>query len=259
PLLTGTAGNDVITAIPSASTINGLAGDDTLLGQGGNDVLNGGDGNDTLDGGLGNDTLDGGTGVNTASFNHAGAAVTVNLTKGTATGQGIDTLKNIQNVVGSSSNDTITGNAASNLIDGGAGIDTVRFDGVAAAVAVNLSTGTATGQGNDTLLNVENAVGSSLNDTFIGGAGNNVIDGGAGIDTVRFNGVAAAVTVNLVSGTASGQGSDTLRNIENATGSNLNDTITGNTGDNMLDGAAGIDTVRFDGVAAAVRVDLTAG
>ena len=143
PLLTGTAGNYVITAIPSASTINGLAGDDTLLGQGGNDVLNGGDGNDTLDGGLGNDTLDGGTGVNTASFNHAGAAVTVNLTKGTATGQGIDTLKNIQNVVGSNSNDTITGNAASNLIDGGAGTDTVRFDGVAAAVTVNLSTGTA--------------------------------------------------------------------------------------------------------------------
>lgn len=259
PLLNGTAGNDVITATPFGSTINGLAGDDTLLGQGGNDVLNGGDGNDTLDGGLGNDTLDGGAGVNTASFNHFGTPVTVNLVKGTATGQGTDTLKNIRNVVGSSFNDTITGNAANNVIDGGAGIDTARFDGVAAAVTVNLNTGAATGQGNDTLLGIENAVGSSLNDTFVGGAGNNVIDGGAGIDTIRFNGVAAAVTVNLVTSTATGQGSDTLRNIENVIGSNLNDTITGNTVSNIIDGGNGIDTVRFDGAAVAVTVDLTAG
>ena len=115
PLLNGTAGNDVITATPNDSTINGLGGDDKLIGRGGNDILNGGDGNDTLDGGLGNDTLDGGAGINTASFNHFPHPVTVNLAKGTATGQGNDVLRNIQNVIGSDLNDTIIGNAANKL------------------------------------------------------------------------------------------------------------------------------------------------
>ena len=259
PLINGTAGNDVITAIASNSTINGLAGNDTLLGQGGNDVLNGGDGNDTLDGGLGNDTLDGGKGNDTASFNHLSNAVTVNLVKDTATGQGSDTLKNIQNVTGSNSNDTITGNSGDNIIDGGLGTDTVRFDGIAFAVTVDLNKGKASGQGHDTLLNIENVVGSNLNDTFIDGAGNNVIDGGAGIDTIEFNGIAAGVTVNLANGTATGQGSDILRNIENVVGSNLNDTITGNAGNNVIDGGGAIDTVKFNGVAAAVTVNLTTG
>jgi Ca2+-binding RTX toxin-like protein len=259
PDITGTASADVIAATPTDSTINGLGGDDKLLGLGGTDVLNGGDGNDTLDGGLANDALDGGAGVNTAAFNHVFQAVTVDLTKGTATGQGTDTLKNIQNVTGSGANDTIIGSTGNNVIDGGGGIDTVRFNGVAAAVTVNLATGTATGQGSDTLLNIENITGSNLNDTITGSAGNNVIDGGAGIDTVRFDGVATAVTVNLVKGTARGQGTDTLRNIENVIGSNLNDTLTGNAGNNIINGAAGIDTVRFDGVATAVTVDLTKG
>jgi hypothetical protein len=166
PLINGTAGNDVITATSNDSTVNGLGGDDTLIGQGSNDVLNGGDGNDTLDGGLGNDTLDGGAGVNTASFDHFPTPVTVNLAKGTATGQGNDVMRDIQNVIGSNFNDTIVGNAADNVINGGAGIDTVRFDGVAAAVMVDLSMETATGQGNDTLLNIENVTGSSLNAVF---------------------------------------------------------------------------------------------
>jgi serralysin len=144
------------------------------------------------------------------------------------------------------------------VIDGGAGIDTVRFDGVAAAVTVNLTKGTATGQGTDTLLNIENVTGSSLNDTITGNAGNNVIDGGAGIDAVRFDGVAAAATVNLVAGTATGQGNDTLHNIENVTGSNLNDTITGNSGNNVLDGKGGADTLAGLGGSDTYMVDNAA-
>jgi Ca2+-binding RTX toxin-like protein len=112
---------------------------------------------------------------------------------------------------------------------------------VAAGVTVNLVTGTATGQGNDILRNVENVVGSSLADTITGNAGNNLIDGGGGVDTVRFDGVAAAVTVNLLTGTATGQGTDTLRNIENVVGSSLADNITGNNGNNVLDGKGGAD------------------
>src|SRR6185437_10470790 len=138
PNLTGTANADVITATPTASVINGLGGNDALIGLAGNDALNGGDGNDTLDGGLGNDVLDGGAGFNTAAFNHLAQAVVVDLSKGTATGQGTDTLRNIQNVTGSILNDTFIGSAVRNVFDGGGGNDTVKFNGVAAAVAVSL-------------------------------------------------------------------------------------------------------------------------
>lgn len=111
-------------------------------------------------------------------------------------------------------------------------------------MTVNLAKGTATGQGNDTLRNIENVVGSSLNDTITGSAGDNVIDGGVGVNTVRFDGVAAAVTVDLTKGAATGQGNDILHNIENVTGSNLNETITGNGGDNVLDGKGGADVLK---------------
>jgi len=243
PNLTGTANADVITAAPNASVINGLGGNDTLIGLTGNDALNGGDGNDTVDGGLGNDVLDGGAGFNTAAFNHLAQAVVVDLSKGTATGQGTDTLHNIQNVTGSILNDTFIGSAVRNVFDGGGGNDTVKFNGVAAAVAVSLANGTATGQGADVLRNIENVVGSNLNDTIIGSSGDNIIDGGAGVDTVQFNAVSAAVTVSLATGVATGQGTDTLRNIENVTGSNLNDTITGNNGNNVIDGGGGADVL----------------
>ena len=105
--------------------------------------------------------------------------MTVNLVNGTATGQGSDTLRNIENVVGSNLNDTITGNAVNNVIDGGGGIDTVRFNGVAAAVTVNLTTGTATGQGTDTLLNIENVTARTSTIQSPGTPAENVLDGGA--------------------------------------------------------------------------------
>ena len=38
----------------------------------------------------------------------------------------------------------------------------------------------------DTLINIENLTGSALDDTLEGNAGNNVLVGGAGIDTVSY-------------------------------------------------------------------------
>jgi len=55
---------------------------------------------------------------------------------------------------------------------------------------------------------------------------------------------AAAVTVDLTAGTASGgAGSDTLLSIENVTGGGFDDTLSGDAGANVLDGAAGADTM----------------
>ena len=213
-------------------------------------------------------------------------------------GAGTDTLLSIENLTGGSGNDTLTGNAGNNLIDGGAGndtliggagndtlngrdgIDTASYVGTAGAVTVSLAlTGSQAtgGAGTDTLLNIENLIGGSGNDTLTGNAGNNVIDGGAGNDTLiggagddtlnggdgndtaSYAGVATGVTVSLATTTGQntgGAGTDTLLNIENLNGGSGNDTLTGNSGNNVLNGGNGTDTASYAGVATGVTVSL---
>nr|WP_321237774.1 retention module-containing protein [uncultured Tolumonas sp.] len=131
----GTTGNDILTGGLGSDYIDGRAGsdilyggdgNDTLLGGYGNDILYGGEGNDLLLGGFNNDILDGGNGTDTASFSDASAGVTVNLDTGIATdGSSLDTLTNIENIIGSQYNDSLTGDNGVNNISGGAGNDTL--------------------------------------------------------------------------------------------------------------------------------------
>ena len=75
---------------------------------------------------------------------------------------------------------------------------------------------------NDTRSLIENATGGAGNDIFVGNIANNVLDGGAGSDTVIFTGT-TGVTVTLndtgadVIVTHDGE-TDTLRSIENIGG-----------------------------------------
>jgi Ca2+-binding RTX toxin-like protein len=113
------------------------------------------------------------------NYSASTAGITVNLITGTGSAGGDaqgDILSGIENIVGSGFSDTITGSAAVNVIDGGAGTDTLSYAGSAAAVTVNLSTGTGSG-GNadgDIISGIENVTGSDHNDTLIGDAGVNV-------------------------------------------------------------------------------------
>ena len=117
------------------------------------------------------------------------------------------------------------------------------------AVTVSLAAGTATGQGSDTLTDIENITGSAYADTLTGdgnanvlsgGAGGDALDGGAGADTADYTTSTAAVTIDLQNGTASGgdAASDTLTSIENVTGSNtaaaIRDTIYGDANANTI-------------------------
>ncbi|HEY9345037.1 MAG TPA: calcium-binding protein, partial [Inquilinus sp.] len=61
-IINGTPDDDVFAGDGENDTINGLGGNDVLLGNGGDDELNGGDGNDELYGGGGSNTLGGGGG-----------------------------------------------------------------------------------------------------------------------------------------------------------------------------------------------------
>ncbi len=101
---------------------------------------------------------------------------------------------------------------------------------------------------NDTRSLIENVKGGAGNDVFVGNTANNILDGGAGSDTVIFTGQ-TGITATLndtgadVIVTHDGE-TDTLRNIENIQGTVGNDTLTGNSQDNVLSGgASGNDTL----------------
>ncbi len=190
----------------SADQLTGSAGADRLEGGAGNDTLLGGDGNDVLVGGAGDDTLNGGNGSDTASYAGSTGAVSVSLAltgPQDTLGAGHDTLAKIENLIGSSFADTLTGNAGNNRLDGGlgddtliggAGNDTYVVDAKDVVVeAAGGGTDTEISSASNTVLaaNVENltlatgglnATGNELANKIIGNAAANLIDGGAGAD-----------------------------------------------------------------------------
>ncbi|MHA6263298.1 calcium-binding protein [Arenibacterium sp. CAU 1754] len=204
--------------------LKGKDGDDTILGLAGDDRLNGGDGDDTLDGGADNDVLIGGTGADTliggegidrALYIDATAAVTVDLLSGTGTGDEAegDTLTGIEIVSGSDFDDTLIGDDGDNTLIGNLGDDTL--------------------------------IGNLGRDTLRGDGGADTLNGSKGIDTASYVTSAAAVTVNLGAGTATGGDAtgDVLINIEGVDGSSFNDVLTGDAKGNYLDGKIGDDTL----------------
>ena len=121
-------GNDL------ANQIVGNAGNNVLSGAGGDDVIKGGAGNDTLNGGLGDDNMDGGAGVDTVTYADASGPVTVSLavTSFQNTGSaGVDKVVNVENLIGSNFDDTLTGSSVRNVITGGGGADTMTGGGSA--------------------------------------------------------------------------------------------------------------------------------
>jgi Ca2+-binding RTX toxin-like protein/subtilisin-like proprotein convertase family protein len=251
-------------ALTGAAATNGTGNalNNTLTGNAAVNVLNGGVGADTMVGGAGNDTY---------YVDNVGDVVTENLNEGTDTvystisyalGANVEQLSlqgtSAINATGNALGNVIWGNAGDNVLDGGAGGDWVYYNTATAGVSVDLSLTTAQntiGAGIDTLTNFESILGSVYNDSLKGnannnvlngGAGNDTLDGGAGSDWIYYNTATSAVTVDLSLTTAQntiGAGIDTLSNFEYVYGSGYNDTLTGNTLGNYLDGNAGADTM----------------
>ena len=191
---------------------------DTLNGDSVDNTISGGEGIDYISGGAGDDTLNGGNG-----------------------------------------NDQIWGGAGADTIDGGRGANTAYYTGSPAAVTVNLTTGNHTGghaQG-DTFTNIHHIVGSSHDDKFTGDEDVNYFDGGPGADAYDgkggedwvvyyVEGCCTGLTLDMATpanskGNAKG---DTFTSIERIVGSQWNDTITGNSDDNILSGYRRDDTVK---------------
>jgi Ca2+-binding RTX toxin-like protein len=87
------------------------------------------------------------------------------------------------------------------------------------------------------------------NDYIEGGAGADILDGGNGIDTLGYASSSAGVSINLLTGTASGGDAegDTFLGFENVTGSAHSDQIVGNGQGNVINGFAGNDTIEGHG------------
>ncbi|MBL0845222.1 putative Ig domain-containing protein [Pseudomonas mediterranea] len=270
---------DIFDHANQGGMISGTDQADTLVGSSGNDTLDGDLGADSLTGGDGNDiyvvdnAFDSVVETNTSTSQIDTVKASVSWTLGA----------NLENLVltgvsdidgtGNERRNFITGNIANNVLDGAAGNDsmsggdgndTYYVDNTGDTV-IETNSNPLTG-GIDSVhsrlasytlaSNVENlyidtpdaanGTGNTLDNTLFAGAGNNVLDGREGNDTVSFAQALAGVTVTLSTSAQQntiGSGLDTLKNFENLTGSAYADTLTGNSGGNILDGGAGNDTL----------------
>ncbi|MFZ4758794.1 MAG: beta strand repeat-containing protein, partial [Burkholderiaceae bacterium] len=243
-------------------SIENLAGSeyaDTLRGNDAGNALWGGGGDDLLEGRGGADTLDGGAGTDTATYANATVGMTVNLSSGSgqfSAGEASgDVLVSVENLIGSTyadllsgssannsivgglGDDTIEGRAGADTLVGGVGTDTASYANAAGAVSVSLATvgaqGGATEATGDLLSQFENLEGSAFGDLLAGDAAANRVSGLGGDDTI--------------SGAA---GNDTLQ------GGDGDDVLQGGAGADTLEGGAGADAASYAGATAAVTVDL---
>lgn len=199
-------------------------GRDTLVnveGLGGSDhddVLSGDPGVNSFDGLGGDDKILGGRGVDTLGLIFTNGNNFVNLRGGTAVGDGADTLRNLENVIGSSQDDYITGSGGPNGLFGA--------------------------EGNDTMY------GRAGDDIMLGFADRDTMFGGAGVaDFVSYSDRPdLAVNLNLLTGKVRrDDGNDTLDGVEMVEGSARADEIIGDHGPNFFYADEGNDRVNGNG------------
>lgn len=200
-------------------------------------------------------------------FSGAGANSVVNSGMITAVGMAIQGNSGNDRITNYGTLQTTSGATGAVLLDLQGGND--FYEGIGGSAIGGMI---KLGDGNDT------AFGGLGDEAFSGGEGTDYIDGGAGNDMLDYSEAEGRVNVNLSRTTSQPiggeQGSDTLINIENVTGSAHGDDIIGSTGNNALyggvgddtlegglgsdtlDGGNGINTARYSGAAAA-EVDLT--
>lgn len=214
--IVGTAGADRLKGTARADVIVGQGEIDHISAGGGSDRVCGGNGNDIVVGGKGDDRIRGGPGL-----------------------------------------DSLSGRSGADALDGGTGRgDAAKFRRATRAVTASLPAGTASGEGADTMVGIEQLWGSNFGDTLTGdasqdgnvlagGAGDDIIDGldaadriagGNGSDTLdggpgedlldhQLLSGPGPVTVDFGAGTVTGMGTDTIVDFEGANDTASDDTI----------------------------------
>ena len=261
--------------------LKGTGGADTLRGFDGNDRLFGRGGDDSLFGGRGDDLLDGGGGFDRVRYIDDPGGVVVNLATGRARDGygGTDRLVGIERVIGSSFDDVLrgsdrdesfSGGVSDDRIVGGGGRDHVFYADATAGLVLDLAAGTATGEGDDRLFEIEMVTGSNFSDTLLGSGadnlfvpdwdgdpttpnalvgGDDVIDGRGGTDTVDYGNAIGGVSVHLNLTLNGGRvfdalgNTDRLTNVEVVIGSRFRDDMAGGAFDCELRGGNAADVL----------------
>ncbi|MCC6918554.1 MAG: hypothetical protein IT548_05085 [Alphaproteobacteria bacterium] len=235
-------------ALTAAVSIAGTLLKDTLVGS---------SFSDTLKGGAGDDFLLGGEGIDTAVYSDAlTGGVRADLSAESAEGPstGFDTLRSIENLIGSRFSDTLRGSGGDNGLDGGDSGD--LLEGLAGNDTLEGRLGNDTlagGEGRDVLR------GGQGNDVYVNPTGDTIVEEGAAKDRVEsdssFSLINIAAVENLtLTGNAGSYGfGNTGANIltGNAAGNLLrgldgDDTLLGRAGDDRLDGGLGRDMLQGD-------------
>jgi Ca2+-binding RTX toxin-like protein len=237
----------------SIENVTGTTGPDEIFGNEQRNVLDGRNGNNFFDGGLGNDLIIGGAGIDTVSFaSHNGltgetgmiflAEIGGQAQYFSSSGALLETDTfdgSIENIIGSSLNETIIGAdlVTANTLDGGLGNDTI----IGNPFLNNPTIATVSYVSHDTVTLLANE--SDTISLGINGSDGSYVRGGIVINNF---GIRNFTNVEI----------DVLRQIANVTGSNHSETINGNEQDNVLagrggndviNGAAGNDTYDFRG------------
>ena len=247
---TATTGDDLLIASTTvASTLSGGNGQDhliggaqadTLRGDAGNDVLSGGMGNDTLDGGAGDDVMAGGDGDDIYLVDSAADVVI-------ETYRQEGKFNNFE--FGYSGNDTVRASVSYQL---GTAVENLELTGTASVNATgnelaNRLRGNSGANRLDGLWGADDMAGGAGNDTYVVDNFGDVVTelANEGTDTVEVSSAyftnsnfysLGANVENLVL---------TDSNSVNGNGNALANSLKGNSGDNRLEGFAGLDV--FEG------------
>ncbi len=242
------SGNDTITASDGDNTVDAGSGTNHLtFGNGnnhlatgnGDDTITTGNGNSSITAGDGNNTINGGTGYFTITSGSGNDSVT--LVSGGGTINAGDGTNNLHfgdgnyTITSGSGADTIVAGNGDNTINAGAGNNSVTVgNGTNSIMAAG---------GNDTL------VGGGGNDTFHPGLGANSITGGGGSNALDYSDITTTgITASLLAGTVTGTGlNDTFTGITHLIATGQNDSITGSTASEIIEGGAGNDTITGGG------------
>ncbi len=269
--------NDTVYGNGGNDSIGTWGGDDLIFGGSGEDTISAGHGDDTVSGGWGLDEMHGGMGVDEVDFSYSNGDWLIQLLIDSAfyTGGGTETITGFERIrmgggddtvhgdhenntvwagggnddlngsggadilFGEGGSDTLNGGAGNDVLNGGANIDTARYVGASAGVAVDLAldgVAQATGgAGLDTLISIERLQGSGHGDILSGDAGGNWLFGYGGNDALFGR-----------------EGDDWLR------GNEGDDVLEGGGGTNILAGGEGRDAASYFFAGAGVIVSLEA-
>ncbi|MEL6424423.1 MAG: tandem-95 repeat protein, partial [Pseudomonadota bacterium] len=293
--LLGEGGDDIFDAGAGDDDIFGGAGNDIILASAGRDTIDGGDDYDIVDYTASNIGVraDLETRVGQAGYADGDVYLRVEELIGSTYadilggsdlvgdtlrgGLGDDRIEGrggADLLEGGADDDRLDGGADGDTLDGGEGSDTADYFFSDGAVQVSLADGTAFGghAEGDTLISIENLIGSDFadtltgddganllsggrendildggdgDDTLIGGRGADALIGGLGIDIADYTLSAEGVTIDMSGATAGGGDAegDTFSGIEIIQGSYHDDTITGDAEDNTIRGGRGADSI----------------